>query len=366
MREESMFHVDADIAQAYTLPAEFYREKPWWNWTKDQIFRKHWQWIGTTHKYATEANLYPGKLLPDFLDQPYLISRPAHGQLTAMSNVCTHRGAVLVTESKRQPLIRCPYHGRCFNLEGRFRSMPGFEGVADFPTEPDHLTEYALYDWRSLLFLKLQGENNFAATFQPMMEYMDFYPVERLKPWRSTSYHLNAHWALYCDNYLEGFHVPFVHPGLQARLNLDQYQTILFEHCSLQVGVAKPDEPHLYLPADHVLAGQPVFALYWWLFPNLMLNFYPWGLSLNLVVPITRHRTRVEFHYFLLEGVTEEMVEDSGIHQTEMEDEAVVELVHQGLQSGSYTRGRFSPQHERGVHHFHRMLSKLIHSSHEQ
>lgn len=358
--DQARFQIHPDIAQAYTLPAEFYREKHWWNWTKDHVFKTHWQWIGSAHKYTPSANLYPGKLLPDYLDQPYVISRRDQGPLCAMSNVCTHRGAVLVTESKQQPLIRCPYHGRCFSLDGHFRSMPGFEGVSDFPSSEDHLQAFPLHDWRSLLFLKTQGTDDFAGIFKPLQDIMAFYPMERLRPWRSTPYQLNAHWALYCDNYLEGFHVPFVHPSLQAKLNLEHYQTFLFDQCSLQVGIAKPHEPHFELPVSHPLAGQPVFAFYWWLFPNLMLNFYPWGLSLNLVVPITRQRTRVEFHYFLLDGVTEEMVADTRIHQTEMEDEAIVELVHQGLQSGHYSRGRFSSQHEKGVHHFHRLISQLI------
>lgn len=354
------YDIDKDITRAYTLPTEYYREKKWWTWSKDHLFAKSWQWIGTKHKYSSEANVYPGKLLPDYLDQPFMITRGTPSQWSARSNVCTHRGALLVTEPMSHPLIRCPYHGRCFGLDGRFRSMPGFEGVQNFPSDADHLAVYHLHDWQSLLFLKTKGDDDFNSIFKPIVDLMAFYPLIKLKPWRSSTYQLNAHWALYVDNYLEGFHVPYVHPGLMAKLDLNRYETQLFAGCSMQIGVAKPDEPHLNIPPDHPLAGQAIYALYWWLFPNLMLNFYPWGLSLNLVVPITRHRTRIEFHYYLLEGADEQWLEDTGIHQTELEDEAIVELVHQGLQSGVYHRGRFSPLHEKGVHHFHRMISETM------
>ncbi|MFB6307216.1 MAG: SRPBCC family protein [Flavobacteriales bacterium] len=44
----------------------------------------------------------------------------------------------------------------------------------------------------------------------------------------------------------------------------------------------------------------------------------------------------------------------------EREDEAVVEDVSKGVQSRLYKYGRFSPNMEKGVHHFHQLVSEFL------
>jgi len=190
-----------------------------------------------------------------------------------------------------------------------------------------------------------------------------FLPLDQLQPDTEgfRTYEVKAHWALYCDNYLEGFHIPFVHKELDAVLDYGQYDTHLFDHGSLQIGYAgAKSEATFDLPAGHIDFGKSVAAYYYWIFPNLMLNFYPWGLSLNVVVPVSSELTRVLFASYILDHSKLEQGAGSGLHKVEMEDEAVVESVQLGLKSGLYTSGRFSPGREKGVHHFHRMLADYL------
>jgi choline monooxygenase len=99
---------------------------------------------------------------------------------------------------------------------------------------------------------------------------------------------------------------------------------------------------------------------YFWLFPNLMLNFYPWGLSVNVVKPLGPERTRVSF----LTYVHDESLRGTGaggdLHRVEMEDEEVVESVQRGVRSRLYDRGRYSPRRETGTHHFHGLLARVL------
>lgn len=184
-----------------------------------------------------------------------------------------------------------------------------------------------------------------------------------LSPGRSKEYHVHAHWALYCENYLEGFHIPFVHKDLDAVLDYGDYDTLLFDHCSLQIGYARSaNEISFDLPEGHVDHGKNIAAYYFWVFPNLMFNFYPWGLSLNVVVPISRERTRVNFLSYVLDEDKLDTGAGAGLDKVELEDEAVVEGVQQGIQSDFYSRGRFSPTREKGVHHFQRLLADYMNS----
>ena len=110
---------------------------------------------------------------------------------------------------------------------------------------------------------------------------------------RDREWEIAANWALYVDNYLEGFHIPFVHGDLNATLDHDRYRTELFDGGVLQMGIAREGEPRFDLPEESPDHGQRIAAFYWWLFPGLMLNFYPWGLSVNLVSPEAVDSTRV-------------------------------------------------------------------------
>jgi choline monooxygenase len=95
-------------------------------------------------------------------------------------------------------------------------------------------------------------------------------------------------------------------------------------------------------------------------FPNLMLNFYPWGLSLNLVQPLGPSRTRVQFRSFVRDASLLGQGAGGALDEVEMEDEAVVQTVQRGLRSRLYSRGRYSPTREQGVHHFHRLIGEFM------
>jgi choline monooxygenase len=171
---------------------------------------------------------------------------------------------------------------------------------------------------------------------------------------------VHANWALYVDNYLEGFHIPFVHSGLNETLDYGAYTTELFRYSNLQIGVAKGGEAVFDLPPESPDHGRDIAAYYYWLWPNIMLNFYPWGLSVNVVKPLSVDRTKISY----LTCVWDETKMDQGpgatLDRVEREDDDIVEAVQRGVRSRHYDRGRYSARRERGVHHFHRLLSEHL------
>ena len=114
-----------------------------------------------------------------------------------------------------------------------------------------------------------------------------------------------------------------------------------------------------------MLAGERLMvreaARYWWVFLNLMLSVYPWGISVNVVQPQAIDRTRVLFRSFVWDESHLDKGAGSGLDRVEAEDEAIVEAVARGVRSRLYGRGRYSPTRERGVHHFHRLLAEFLH-----
>ena len=195
-----------------------------------------------------------------------------------------------------------------------------------------------------------------------MEERIGFLPIESFKFDKSLSkdFTVNSHWALYCDNYLEGFHVPFVHKDLNDILDYQNYTTEVYDHCNLQIGYSEDDSEVFNLPKEHVDYGKNVAAYYYWIFPNMMFNFYPWGVSINIVKPISDSLTKISFRSYVLDETKLNRGAGSQLEKVEEEDEFVVENVHKGLKSAFYKAGRFSPTKEQGVHHFHNLISDFM------
>jgi len=357
------FDIHPDITRAHTPPGAFYSDAELHARTKEQVFVPSWQLLGGVRERLTgpEAAV-PFTLLPGCLDEHLLLVRDDQGQERCLSNVCTHRGMLLCSEPGPVRRLRCGYHGRCFDLTGRMTSMPEFEQAVDFPSPTDDLTAAHLEKWGPLTFAGLNPAVDFAAWLDPVRQRMDFLPLDRFvfDPARSRDYEVHANWALYCENYLEGFHIPFVHPELNKALDWQAYEVELHAGSSLQIGIADGEGAVFDLPQEHPDAGRKVAAYYWWLFPNLMLNFYPWGLSANIVEPRGPSAARVRFLSYVWREPLLETGAGGPLDAVEREDEAVVEAVQLGVGSRLYGRGRYSPTQEKGTHHFHRLLVSAL------
>ena len=306
--------------------------------------------------------MLPLTLLDGCLDEPVVVAADEDAKVRCLSNVCTHRGAIVVEGEGHVKSLRCRYHGRRFSLDGALQSMPEFETTAGFPSESDNLPQLRLERLGPLFFTALDPAMSFEEWIEPVRARVAWMPLDRFTLDRAAShdYMIAANWALYCDNYLEEFHIPYVHAGLAGKLDYGAYHTERFRYCNLQMGLARPGEPVFDLPAGHPDAGKPVAAFYFWLFPNLMLNFYPWGLSLNQVTPLGPARTRVSFHSFVWKPELRETGVGADLHKVEMEDEEIVESVQRGVSSRLYDRGRYSERREVGTHHFHELLAEFM------
>lgn len=352
--------IDPDIRRAHTLPAEAYRSAAWLEALRERAFAKSWQLC--PDPLPKPGHAQPWTLLPGCVDEPLVITRDDEGTTRVLSNVCTHRGNLLLREACAGNTLRCRYHGRRFSLDGRCTHMPEFEEVADFPSERDHLPDVRSGTWGGLVFATLDGSSSLESFLAPVRRRVDFLGLEqaRFDPAARISYPIEANWALYCDNYLEGFHIPFVHPALAKTLDWNDYDTLCEGHMSVQIGIASEGEPAFDLPADHPDAGRRVGGYFFWLFPNTMLNFYPWGLSVNVVVP--RGPTSCTVEYAAWERHPELRKKGAGgdLVQVEAEDQEVVTATQIGVKSRLYDRGRYSPTREQGVHHFHRLLVESL------
>lgn len=363
----SPFAIDPNIRTASTPPSEVYYEPAYYEHQTDTVFARGWHFVGDTRALKSAGAVKPFTLLEGCLDEPLFLIRDDEGALHCLSNVCTHRGNILVEGEGHLPgsSIQCRYHGRRFGMDGCFLSMPGFDAADNFPSSSDDLPAAAVHTWGPFVFCSLDPAISFDEWMAPVRErvgWMDLVPLQ-FDATGSQDYLVDANWALYCENYLEGLHIPFVHRNtLNDAIDYGEYTTEPFEYGSLQIGIGASGEHTFDLPTDHPDAGEDVAAYYFWLFPNLMLNFYPWGLSVNIVRPLGPTRTKVSFRYFVGDEGKREDGAGAGLDRVELEDEEIVEQVQEGMEARLYDRGRYSPSGEMGTHHFHRLLADFMFS----
>lgn len=344
----NIFDINPDIRRAHTLASDFYTDEIYFERSKEKIFARSWQFIALIDE---EKNLSPHTILENFLDEPILISR-SENDLHCLSNVCTHRGNILIEKSCTRDGIRCRYHGRRFDSSGKFLSMPEFEAVENFPTERDDLPKIPFGVWENFAFASINPFAPFDKFIREMRERLSWFDFEKLKFTAAKDYVVRAHWALYCENYLEGFHVPFVHQSLNQAIDYGSYATELFPFSSLQTALTKDDK--------NAFDNSRNAAYYFFIFPNMMFNFYPWGLSVNIVKPLKSDLTKIAYLTFISDESKSNRGAGTDLETVEFEDQAVVEAVQKGIRSRVYSTGRYSPTREQGTHHFQRLIAEFM------
>ena len=349
--------IDDDICKAKTIPSKFYHSSKVYRKLR-KLFNRSWQFVGDTD-LLEKNNAHPDILLEGMVDEPYVLTKDGEN-IRCLSNVCTHRGTIVCEKATKTKNLVCGYHGRQFRIDGKMKFMPEFEEVENFPSESENLPRIEMDMWKKMIFIINDRKCDISELIGPMIERLSWLPIEefKYKPEMSRIYNVKANWALYCDNYLEGFHIPFVHKDLNQTLEYDEYFTEGIDNTVLQIGIGKDNENTFDLPKSHQDYGKNVAAYYFFLFPNMMFNFYPWGLSVNVVKPKSPEETQIEYFTYVWKEELMEKGAGSGLDKVELEDEEIVESVQKGIKSKAYDRGRYSPRREIGVHYFHKLIQK--------
>ena len=352
-----IFKISDQISKSYNLNSEFYLNPEYFVLCKEKIFAKSWQFIGDQNIFK-KNNIYPFLLLEKFINEP-LVCINRNNTVQCYSNVCTHRAHIVAQNICNNTMLRCRYHGRKYQLDGTFHSMPGFDGIENFPTKQDNLTIIPTKVWKNFIFVSLDNKFNIDSILGDIETRIPNFPFNHLKYDHSNSQEwiINAHWALYCENYLEGFHVPYIHEGLSKEIDFNKYETILLEGGVLQIAYGKNNTSILNQSDSK---QNNIYGLYYWIFPNIMFNFYAWGLSINIIEPISNQRSKIRFLSYSFESTKQPQSGDDNLNKIELEDQSVILNVQKGIQSRFYKAGRYSPEHEKGVYHFHKILSEHL------
>jgi choline monooxygenase len=368
--------VNEQIECAHTPASRFYTDPDILDIEKARIFRRTWQLVGTLDHACGEVGGVRRTIADpesfftaEVAGEPIVVTRDTQGTLRAFSNVCRHRAGPIASGSGCKNVLRCGYHGWTYTLDGRLIGTPDVEGVELFDRSTMGMVPLRLETWEQFIFV------NFDRDALALSEYLGDIP-EQARGFRfdglqfaeRRDYVLNCNWKIYVDNYLEGYHIPIAHPGLMREIDYSRYHTDTFRYHSRQFAPiwamkAEDSGERAYTPGS----GRQE-ALYFWIFPNLMVNIYPDNVSTNLIVPLSHDKTLTIFEWFFHDVASAKVQERmrkaiAFSEEVQQEDIGLCESVQRGLQSALYDRGRYSVKRENGVHHFHMLLGEFLERS---
>ena len=319
--------IDPRLETASTLPSRFYRDAPVLDDENRSLFAKTWQLAGRAEQ-VREAGMF---FTTTIANEPLLVVRGSDGELRAMSNVCRHRAGPVASGAGKRPVLQCGYHGWTYGLDGRLLTTPEMDGVESFDRESCALPRFRIESWNDLLFVNFDRYAPALRDVMPDVDGFGGFTLAARKEWE-----IACNWKVYVDNYLEGYHIPIVHPSLFRELDYPNYRTETRRWYSIQ-------HAPLRRPERIRTTGSGDDAKYFWVFPNLMLNVYPDNFSTNLIVPLGSHRTLTIFEWFFRDPArAEREIADTIAFSDEIqiEDIAICEAVQRGLASSTYDRGR--------------------------
>lgn len=356
------YEPDVPLASASTIPATWYIDSRIMDLELRTVFARSWQFGGRVDQVRTPGQYVSCELAAG---EPIVVVRGHDEVVRGFFNVCRHHAAAVVTESQGSAdLLRCPYHGWTYALDGALKGTPDFVEVCDFDRAAHGLVRLDSAVWEKWIFV------NLARKAPPLTEFLgpdlvgqilslglgDLHWAERRR------YLLECNWKVFVDNYLDGgYHVPHIHKGLNSVLDYREYEIQNGEHYCRQsspIVNRRGARSHVERRTAAVRKGERAF--YYWMYPNFMINCYGRAMDTNLVIPHAVDRTEVIFDFYFADVSKRARARNRASidvsQQIQDEDVSVCASVQRGLSSGAYTAGRLSVRREAGEHLFHRLL----------
>ena len=347
----------APLSEASTIPAPWYVDPRIAELEARTVFSKTWQLIGRTDQVEK-----PGQFVSSTIaGEPIVVVRGADGVLRAFYNVCRHHAAAVVTEPCGQAqILRCPYHGWNYGLDGSLKGMPEFDGVKNFDRAANGLVPIRVDIWEKFVFVNLDPKSEPLAEFLGgLVKRVAPLGVSRLHYFASRSYDIACNWKVFIDNYLDGgYHVPHLHQGLNSVLDYKQYT---IENSEDRYCLQSSPMVASTVDADAGATRKGDRAYYFWQYPNLMIDCYEGYMDTILAIPLDVDHCRVIFDWYFAD-----VSETAGAYnqqsvavcdRVQVEDLDICEAVQRGLKSRAYGAGRLSVRREAGEHFFHRLLA---------
>lgn len=186
-----------------------------------RLWRNAWIYVGHDSQVPAAGDFYTAVIGRE----PVIMLRGADSKVRVLPNRCSHKGTKLVSaiHGKCQAgVLRCPYHGWTYRLDGTLRSVPlksGYAGVVcEDGRDPLHgLPEINSHNYRGFVFARLAGtgvdfNEFFGESLSSIDNMVDRSPEGRLEVAGGVlRYMHDCNWKMYVENLNDAMHPMVAH-----------------------------------------------------------------------------------------------------------------------------------------------------------
>lgn len=337
------------------LPAYAYNNEQYWQLENENLFPNTWMFVGFAHELAHIGDVVPLTIA----GKPIFLIRDKDQTIRAFHNVCRHRCLKLIDAACNVgPRIRCPYHSWVYGLNGELRSTPHFGGPDQHTVEGLDYSEHSLVPigckvWFDWIFVNLsEHPSDFDAHIEPLKKRLVDIDFNQVKPVAMVEFgEVSCNWKLLMENFIEPYHVQFVHSTTTEQPLKDHY-TVIDNHC---LGSAVDINDTNSKSDKNTLA---VSSLYLTLFPNFVFGrYFPDQLGIHLNIPVGVDRTLQKRAIYITDGQPRDDEDIKKLkalwYEVHKEDHAMVERLQEAKASNIATQGgMLSPHWEDSVRRF--------------
>jgi len=380
-REETYRATRLPVELATSLIPDAYRSQDFFEVEEERVFGKAWVCVGYTCQVREPGEMFVAVVA----GQSLIVTRDKDGRLRAFYNVCRHRGSVLVTQDGKHDIIRCPYHAWGYALDGRCLGTPYFKGMdiseeeraafdtseaKEFRKEDYGLLQVRVESWGCFVFVNLDPNA------RPLSEWLGDlpqrfarFPLDELRLVGRRHYQINANWKLIAENFMEYYHLPWVHPELCKVSGFKDHSR--FQGPGMYTGMITwplsqdSSTVDLDLPPMPGPDAREAQTAYWiMMFPSTALFLLPNHLFVLLFRPDGPRRSLEYADLLAHPNVAAGKAKLAAIHDfwamVNDQDIKAVERVQQGIHSKAYPGGRLCFRFEEPVHRFQNMVIDLM------
>ena len=372
LTDEEFDNVTRPIETALGLPNRAYTDEAFLDAERERVLGRGWIAVAFSHDVPAPGDLFPASAA----GQPLLVVRDANRSIRVFHNVCRHRGTRLVDRPCRaRKRITCPYHGWTYGLDGALLATPNFSGPGDHShlslDEGKHgLVEVRSGVWNHVVMINLSGGAVSLGEWTARLDrrWAEF-DIADMVSGGSMTFEIRSNWKLVVENFLESYHLPVVHPGLNAYSPLEDHELVVDEVFmgQLSLNYAPVDGGNALPRFEGLSEARAATGEYLLLFPSLMVSITPDHFRATVVTPGSAGVTHQRWEFFFVgeEGAAERFraARDAVVERVAAytrEDIAILEKLQDGRRSDGFDGGRFSPFHETTTHRFQTLIARAL------
>ena len=327
------------VTGARSMIGPYYTDPDYLQLEEEIIFGREWVCIGHLGELPETNSFFTTQVAKE----PLLITRTETG-VRVLSNVCRHRGNLIVQGSGKQKRFTCAYHAWSYSADGNLIAAPHMDKIEGFDRANCSLPEFRSEIWNGFIYV------NFDETAAPLSEQLGELD-EIIKNYdladRNMAYVEETRWATnwkcLAENFMEGYHLtpthlktlhPITPTSLCKKMENGAYHTGYYAKYTPDYPDRKPFPEGL---TEEERRQSPMF----WVAPNHVVGLATNNCVYMSLLPDGPDGVRIKWGVLSTAEADSKPAQDyvALCHEFNAEDKLKLETLQIGLKSAHFTPG---------------------------